>query len=79
MGSSLKRSLSEPSGANAGFTKIAVADSSAFRSLSFPPSIIEHAVWLFFRFMLSYGDVRNSWLSVASRAFAEREAGSCWD
>jgi len=29
----------------------------------FPPAIIRHAIWLYFRFTLSYRDVEEAWCS----------------
>src|SRR5712691_6896120 len=35
------------------------ADPSPYRGYRFPPEIIEHAVWLYFRFHLSFRDVQD--------------------
>jgi hypothetical protein len=32
----------------------------------FPPTVIQHAVWLYLRFCLSYRDMRISWRSAGS-------------
>src|SRR5919202_4177463 len=37
----------------------APADRSLFRGYRFPPEIIGHAVWLYFRFHLSFRDVQD--------------------
>ena len=35
------------------------ADRSPYRGYRFPPEIIAHAVWLYFRFHLSFRDVQD--------------------
>jgi putative transposase len=35
-----------------------------YRRHRFPPEIIQHAIWLYLRFTLSYRDVGNCWPSV---------------
>ena len=35
------------------------ADRSLYRGYRFPPEIIAHAVWLYFRFHLSFRDVQD--------------------
>ena len=35
------------------------ADRSPYRGYRFPPDIIAHAVWLYFRFHLSFRDVQD--------------------
>jgi putative transposase len=34
-----------------------VANTARYKNHRFPPEIISHAVWLYFRFTLSYRDV----------------------
>src|SRR5438445_12208412 len=36
-----------------------LADGSQYRGYRFPPEIIAHAVWLYFRFHLSFRDVQD--------------------
>src|ERR1700704_2518042 len=38
---------------------VAVTDRSQYRGYRFPPEIIAHAVWLYFRFHLSFRDVQD--------------------
>jgi putative transposase len=38
---------------------LAPADRSAYRGHRFPPQIIAHAVWLYFRFHLSFRNVQD--------------------
>jgi transposase-like protein len=38
---------------------VAVTDRSPYRGYRFPPEIIAHAVWLYFRFHLSFRDLRD--------------------
>src|SRR6266566_4602124 len=38
---------------------LAFGDRSAYRGHRFPPEIITHAVWLYFRFHLSFRDVQD--------------------
>jgi transposase-like protein len=38
---------------------VAPADRSPYRGYGFPPQIIAHAVWLYFRFHLSFRDVQD--------------------
>ena len=33
----------------------------SYRRHRFPPVVIQHAVWLYFRFTLSYRDVEELW------------------
>ncbi len=37
----------------------AAADRSPFRGYRFPPEVLAHAVWLYFRFHLSFRDVQD--------------------
>jgi putative transposase len=45
-------------------------DQSPYRRHRFPPPIIQHAIWLYLRFTLSYRDVEE--------LLAERAGGFLW-
>ena len=56
----------------------APADRSPYRGHRFPPEIIAHAVWLYFRFPLSFATFRICWPSVASWSAMRRFASGAW-
>ena len=53
-----------------------MTDGVSFKRHQFPPDIIRHAVWLYFRFTLSIRDVEEL---LAERGIeVSREAIRCW-
>ena len=49
----------------------------SYRRHRFLPPIIQHAIWLYLRFTLSYRDVEELLASVGSRSPMRRSAGGC--
>jgi len=50
------------------------ADRSPYRGYRFPPEIISRAVWLYFRFRLSFRDVQDLLAGAASSSATNRSA-----
>jgi putative transposase len=46
---------------------VLATSSAPYRRRRYPTEIITHAVWLYFRFNLSFRDVEDSWLNAAFR------------
>jgi transposase-like protein len=49
----------------------------SYRRHRFPPEIIQHAVWLYLRFTLSYRDVEDLSPSVGSTSPTKLSAARC--
>jgi putative transposase len=49
----------------------------SYRRHRFPPEIIQHAIWLYLRFTLSYRDVEDYWPNAGSTSPTKRYGGGC--
>jgi transposase-like protein len=49
----------------------------SYRRHRFPPEIIQHAIWLYLRFTLSYRDVEELWPNEGSISPMKRCADGC--